>query len=176
MRIYLPEVRMKNGEAVKYRFEEDLSSCFDDFPKGGTLKLQVAVSYSGDNVIISGNLEAAVETTCSRCLESFTHHFKTDFRDAFTVLRVAPVDDAPDTLAAEVANSLTVTGDYLYLNEYIRQLIILAQEYSPLCKPDCMGICAGCGADLNLAACRCGDDDPLIDVRLLKLKELNSGS
>ncbi len=176
MRIYLPEVRMKTGEAVEYRFEEDLSSCFDDFPEGGTLELQVAVSYSGDNVIIRGNLEAAVETTCSRCLEPFTHHFKTDFRDAFTVLRVAPVDDAPDTLAAEAANSLTVTGDYLYLNEYIRQLIILAQEYSPLCKPECKGICAGCGADLNQAACRCGDDDLLIDVRLLKLKELNSGS
>jgi uncharacterized protein len=176
MRIYLPEVRMKNGEAVKYSFEEDLSSSFDDFPEGGTLKLQIAVSYSGDNVIISGSLEAAVETTCSRCLESFTNHFKTDFRDAFTVLKVAPVDDGPDMLAAETANSLTVTGDYLYLNEYIRQLIILAQEYSPICKPECKGICAGCGADLNQTTCRCGDDDLLIDVRLLKLKELNSGS
>lgn len=176
MRIYLPEVRMKAGEAVEYRFEEDLSSCFDDFPEGGTLKVQVAVSYSGDNVIIRGNLEAAVETTCSRCLEPFTHHFKTDFSDAFTVLRVVPVNDAPDTLAAEAANLLTVTGDYLYLNEYIRQLIILAQEYSPLCNSDCKGICAGCGTDLNQAACRCADDDPLIDVRLLKLKELNSGS
>jgi uncharacterized protein len=176
MYIYLPEVRLKSGEAVDYSFEEKLSDCFDDFKDSGSLILLISASSIGDKVVVTGSLEVSTLTICSRCLEQFEHSFITDFKEAFTVLKTAPFEDTPDFLAAEAANMLTVSGDYLYIDEYIRQLIILAQEYSPLCKPECRGICAGCGADLNKADCLCGKDDNLIDTRLLKLKELNSGS
>ncbi len=175
MHIYLPEVKLKGGEAVDFSFEEKLSDCFDDFSEVGNLSLLISVSCSGDKVVVSGKLEASVEAVCSRCLEKFAHIFETDFTEAFTVVKKAPTDDSPNILADETANMLTVTGDYLYLDEYIRQLIILAQDYNPLCKADCQGICAGCGADLNNSFCRCSKDDSQIDIRLLKLKELRSG-
>ncbi len=173
MHIYLPELRVKSGEAVYYSFEEKLSDCFADFWDDGTLKLSFSASSSGDKVIITGSLEVLMSVVCSRCLEQFEHYFKTDFTEAFTVLKIIPLDSSPDFLAVESANMLTVTGDYLYISEYIRQLIILAQDYSPLCSPDCKGICARCGKDLNKSTCRCGKDDQPIDARFLKLKELN---
>ncbi len=173
MRIYLPEVRLKSGETADYKFEEDLSDCFHDFSDGGTLKLLVSVSCGGGMVVVSGNLEVSAAAICSRCLESFAHLSKTDFTEAFTVVNEMQVEATPDIIASETANMLTVTGNYLYLDEYIRQLIILAQDYSPLCKVECRGICAGCGTDLNKSTCRCSKDQNLIDVRLLKLKELN---
>ncbi len=175
MHIYLPEIKLKDGEAVDFRFAEELSDCFDDFSEDGNLNLMISVSCSGDKVMIRGSLEASVESVCSRCLEAFTHNFKTDFAEAFTAVANASADDSPDMLADEVANMLTVSGDYLYLDEYIRQLVILAQDYSPLCKAGCKGICAGCGIDLNKSFCRCDPDDSQIDIRLLKLKELKSG-
>ncbi len=175
MHIYLPEVKLKQGEAVDYRFDKKLTDCFEDFYEAGALKLMVSVICSADKVLISGNLEASIEVICSRCLETFHHQFKTDFSDAFTLIKGAPLDSAPESLAAETANMQTVTGDYLYLDEYIRQLIILAQEYSPLCRPDCKGLCAGCGTDLNKSTCSCDLDDEEVDIRLLKLKELKSG-
>lgn len=176
MHIYLPEVQLKSGEAVDYSFEEKLSDCFDDFMDGGTLKLLISATSSGDKVVITGSLEVSAIVACSRCLELFEHKFKNDFTESFTVLKRVPVDETPDTLAAEAANTLTVTGDYLYVDEYIRQLIILAKDYSPLCKSDCKGICAGCGTDLNKSSCQCNKDDKLVDARLLKLKELNPES
>ncbi len=175
MQIYLPETRLKKGEAVDYRFEERLGDCFEDFSDGGTLKLFVSVICSEDKVLISGNFEASVKVVCSRCLATFDQEFKADFSDAFTVIKGAPLNNDPVNLAAETANTQTVIGDYLYLDEYIRQLIILAQEYSPLCKPDCKGLCAGCGTDLNHLTCSCDLNDEKIDIRLLKLKELKSG-
>lgn len=173
MHIYLPEIRSKPGEAVDYSFEEKLSDCFDDFWDGGALKLLISASSSGDKVIITGSLEVSALAVCSRCLEQFEHHFKTDFTEAFTILKIIPIDSSPEMLAAETANMLTVTGDYLYIDEYIRQLIILAQDYSPLCSSDCKGICASCGADLNKETCQCIKKDHVIDARLMKLKELN---
>ncbi len=176
MHIYLPDLKSKTGEAVDYSFDINLSNCFGDFPEGGTAKLLISAISSADKVLISGNFEASVKVVCSRCLVNFNHEFKTEFTESFTVVSGSPLDTNPDSLAAETANKLTVTGDYLYIDEYIRQLIILAQEFSPLCRPDCKGICAGCGIDLNKSSCGCDLDEDQIDIRLLKLKNLKSSS
>ncbi len=171
MQIYLPELMLKQGEAVDYSFVEDLAVCFDDFPEGGNLELSLAASLSGDQVVINGCLAVSTSAICSRCLEPFNQVFKTAFNEAFTILKISSVEKNRDAQAVETANKLTVSGDYLYLDEYIRQLIILAQEYNPLCNPGCKGICAGCGQDLNKSSCRCSNSQ-IKDVRLLKLKEL----
>ncbi len=176
MYIYLPEVKMKSGEAVDYSFEKNLSDCFDDFPEGGNLNLLVSVGCSGDKIMVSGSLQTSARAECSRCLESFTSHFRTDFADLFTLAEGTSSDENSELLALETANMQIVRGDYFYLDEYIRQMIILAQDYSPLCSPECKGLCAGCGTDLNRSTCRCDKDERSIDARLLKLKELRSGS
>jgi uncharacterized protein len=175
MHIYLPEIRAKSGHAIDYVFEENLSGCYDDFTEGGKFRLIISAALSGDKVIISGNLDISASAICSRCLEPFEYHYSYDINEAFTVLKVPSGEKAAQMLAAETANLLTVTGDYLYLDEYIRQIIILAQDYRMLCNPDCKGICAGCGTDLNKSSCLCSKDNHLVDARLLKLKEINPG-
>jgi uncharacterized protein len=178
MDIYLPEVKSMSGEAVAYSFQHDLSDCFADFKENGNLKISVEACHSGDKIIIRGKLQTSIEAFCSRCLEPFVNHFETAFTDSFTLLKGSTAEDDPVSQALETANMLTVSGDYLYLDEYVRQLFILAQEYNPLCNPDCKGICAGCGVDLNRSNCRCGsaNNSNSIDMRLLKLRELRSGS
>lgn len=177
MNIYLPEVKSMSGEAVAYSFQHELSDCFDDFKENGNLILSVEACHSGDKIIIRGKLQTSIEAFCSRCLEPFVNHFETEFSDSFTLTKGSTADDDPESQALESANMLTVSGDYLYLDEYVRQLLILAQEYNPLCSADCKGICAGCGVDLNRSNCRCdiADNSSSIDMRLLKLRELRSG-
>ncbi|HSW35623.1 MAG TPA: DUF177 domain-containing protein, partial [Candidatus Limnocylindrales bacterium] len=174
MHIYLPEVKMKKGEAAAYNFEGNMADCFGDFTVHGEFKLSLSAAYCGDTVVVNGILEAITETDCSRCLETFQYFFETEFQEMFKILPGPPVSFDSTVLAVETANSLTVGGDYLYIDEYIRQLVILAQEYSPVCMPECKGICADCGSDLNKSICQCRKDDEFVDVRLLKLKELSS--
>ncbi len=176
MHIYLPDIKSKSGDIFDYNFDEKLADFHADFSEGGTVKLIVRASHSGHEVLIKGNIEAFVETFCSRCLEPFVQKLKANFTESFTVIKGSSAEETPADLAVETANMLTVTGDTLYLDEYIRQLIILAEDHSPLCRPDCKGICSGCGADLNQSACQCEEDDSDIDIRLLKLKELKSGN
>ncbi len=175
MYIYLPDIKSRSGENFDYRFNEELSDFYGDFSEGGTAQLIVKASHSGEEVMIRGSIEASVEAVCSRCLEPFVQKVKTNFTESFAVIKGSTAEETPLDLAVETANMLTVTGDVLYLDEYIRQLIILAEDHSPLCKPDCKGICSGCGADLNRHSCQCVEDDSDIDIRLLKLKELKSG-
>ncbi len=174
MRIYLPEVKQRKGEAVPYSFKGSLADFFgrDEFPCGGELEVELSARAGGDKVLISGVLHAFLEAECSRCLQPFRQEVKTDFQESFVIIPEAEGGD-PQALAAEAANELSVSGNYLYLNEFLRQIMILAQEYNPVCRPDCKGLCAECGADLNRTNCECREDSQ-IDLRLLKLKELKN--
>ncbi|HED23601.1 MAG TPA: DUF177 domain-containing protein [Firmicutes bacterium] len=175
MQIFLPDLKAHAGEAASYIFQENMADCYKDFPEGGNLKLSIRACYSGNSVMINGRLEVEAPAVCSRCLATFNHHFASEFSDVFAVSKSGPADETTDELALETAEAMTVKGDYLYLDEYIRQMIILAQEYYPLCRPDCRGICAGCGVDLNYETCRCREKEETVDVRLLKLKEFGPG-
>ncbi len=175
MFIYLPDIKNRPGEVYKFNFERELCDLSDDFSEGGMVQLFIEVSHSGTEILIKGIIEATLEATCSRCLQPFTQPVNTGFLESFTVVKGSSDEESPAEQAAETANMLTVSGDYLYLDEYIRQQIILAEEQNPTCKPDCLGICSGCGAELNLFSCQCEDNKSEIDVRLLKLKEYKSG-
>lgn len=176
MRIYLPLVRQKKGEALEFHFQGRVKDYFDAAADDkSSFALDVKVYSSGDKIMVSGNLQAVMEVNCSRCLQPFDQRLESDFNEVFTAGPLPDKKSTPDDLALEAANQLTVSGDYLYLNEYVRQLFILSQECNPLCKPDCRGLCASCGADLNKSTCSCADEAQ-IDNRLLKLKDFHQGN
>lgn len=174
MLIYLPEVRAKNGGNVEYTFNCNLDDCFEDFSDGGILELKLKVAVSDAKVIVEGDLETTAPTDCPRCDITFEYNFKTSFTEMFSILEDIQMGQTAGTMAAETANMLTVRGDNLYLDEYIRQLIIMARGHNPLCQDDCKGLCAQCGTDLNQYNCSCSEDSSAIDVRMLKLKEFNN--
>ena len=171
MRIDLAELKHAGGEAVEYRFEEDLAIFPGDF-SGGKLLVTIKASYLKGQVLIRGSLKAQNLSVCSRCLEQFQNTVQADFSEIFVIKPGTGGEGNENRLCLEAANQLTTYADYLYLNEYIRQQIILALEHSPLCKEDCQGLCPQCGTNLNKTSCRCEDTVSDLDLRLLKLKEL----
>jgi uncharacterized protein len=47
------------------------------------------------------------------------------------------------------------------LRPLVRDALLLELPLAPLCRPDCRGLCARCGADLNAGPCSCvADRDP----------------
>ena len=55
------------------------------------------------------------------------------------------------------------------LEPLIRDVVVLAMPFAPLCRPECRGLCARCGGDLNLGACTC---PPEADPRWAPLADL----
>lgn len=58
----------------------------------------------------------------------------------------------------------------IVLDEEVRQTILLDLPLKFLCSEGCLGICPGCGVDLNKERCRCEQQE--IDPRWSKLAEL----
>ena len=67
---------------------------------------------------------------------------------------------------AYISSSITKIGDFdtsaiinndniLDLSEIIRQCALLSIPIKPLCNPNCIGLCAICGQNLNDGTCIC---------------------
>lgn len=171
MKIYLPEVRQKQGQVSSYTFAGKITDSFG-LESGPSDRLQVKadIRISGDKAFLEGTLEADLTANCSRCLKEFNRHLDVDFSETFTLQEEISSQGSPAALASEAANHLTVRGDYLYLDEYLRQVFLLAQGYRSLCREDCRGICPMCGVDLNNGHCGCVQGEE-VDPRLKVLKD-----
>jgi uncharacterized protein len=51
----------------------------------------------------------------------------------------------------------------------VRDAVGLELPFSPLCTPDCLGLCERCGGDRNLGECSCA---PQVDHRWAPLEGL----
>ncbi|MDR0917215.1 MAG: DUF177 domain-containing protein [Oscillospiraceae bacterium] len=107
---------------------------------------------------MTAHVDAEITTVCSRCLCEFT--FVID-RDIAAKFGEGASDDDSELYFIENAR---LDVDDLLLTE-----LLLDQTHSPVCRDDCRGLCADCGADLNLGDCGCGKE---IDPRLAALAQL----
>ena len=49
---------------------------------------------------------------------------------------------------------------------------VFVADHTPLCKPDCAGLCSNCGANLNEGPCNCDKED--VDPRFAALRSLKN--
>ena len=99
-----------------------------------------SVHIDGDCFKIAGEIivEAKVTThkqvTCSRCLAPVRQDLTQDFSRSY---------------------STEGMGEYLDLDQDIREEILLNFPMKALCVSVCKGICSGCGVNLNIDKCKC---------------------
>jgi len=102
-----------------------------------------------------GRVSAVGTFECSRCLEPYRHALEADF-DLF--YSAAPPEGAglEDSEAKLDAASLAPLQDErIDLTALVSEQINLNLPLKPLCKPGCLGLCAGCGTNRNLGPCGC---------------------
>ncbi len=88
-----------------------------------------------ENVVLARtSVKSRLTTSCFRCLKDMELPWQKEF-----------ILDYP----------ITPKTEFLEMGEDIRQEIVLNMPLKLLCREDCKGICAGCGADLNEEKCRC---------------------
>ena len=66
--------------------------------------------------------------------------------------------DKGDGEAEPDEDQYTYTGHVLELDDAVRTAVLLELPSRILCKEDCRGLCAQCGANLNVNACSCQKD------------------
>jgi len=113
---------------------------------------------SGHGYALRLRFEARVTGPCMRCLEPSAPRFEIDAREV----------SQPG--GGEELSSPYVTHEELDLSAWARDALALTLPVTLLCRPDCAGLCAECGANLNAAPAH--DHPSAPDPRWAKLSEL----
>jgi uncharacterized protein len=120
----------------------------DLFEPTGPVTFTATLTNVGEGIIAVGEVRATFQTQCVRCLCDF----ETDVLGTVDGFFVAPKDEAalPDEQEREL-----IVDDRIDLEPVVVQSLVVDLPFAPVHAPDCAGICASCGADLNAGACAC---------------------
>jgi uncharacterized protein len=121
-----------------------------------------------DGVLATARLRGEQPERCSRCLRAVAVPMQLEVEEEF----FATVDVRTGAKLAKPGEPeafLISSQQQLDLEEAVRQAWTLAMPMQPLCRPDCNGLCARCGKDLNEGACSCSQEE---DDRWSPLRKL----
>jgi uncharacterized protein len=127
------------------------------------LEADLRIESVVEGVLVTGPVHGDVELKCRRCLEEF---------DSSVALRVCELFVSSTTERGAEDDVYRVAGTEIDLAPMLTDAVALALPLNPLCRPDCKGLCAQCGEDLNEGACDCRDDG--IDPRWADLAPLRA--
>ena len=117
-------------------------------PEGSKVEVDLRLEAVMEGVLVTGTASAVLEGECARCLEPITDEIQVDLQELFVYddpdqgsRRPAREDDEDDDVSR-------LEGDLIDLEPLLRDAVVLALPYQPLCRDDCPGLCTECGARL----------------------------
>lgn len=128
-------------------------------PEGAEVTVAVMLDGVPGGVVATGTVAAPWTGPCRRCLADAQGVISVDVREVF--------EEEPDP-----EQTYPISGDRLDLEPLARDTVLLELPLAPLCRDDCAGICPTCGADRNVAPCRC--DEAARDPRWAALDTLRA--
>lgn len=112
-------------------------------PDGAPLALDLRLEAVTEGVLVTGTVTAELRGECARCLDPITETLVAEIVELF-----AYPDSATDETTTE-DEVHRIEGDYLDVEPVVRDGIVLGLPWTPLCRPDCAGLCSVCGQRLD---------------------------
>jgi uncharacterized protein len=140
------------------RFEIKDESWFPDneMQRVGSVHAIIVLKRNGlDRVLAEGKIKTTVAFACDRCLENYTldidDSFKLDLEYTATDRFVA----AEHEISPSEMDMIYLEEPVLDVFEILGQQVFLMIPGKHLCQESCKGLCAMCGANLNIETCGC---------------------
>lgn len=109
----------------------------------------VRVTRTAQGLLVQGKFRAFGNAECVRCLKDFDQEMMVDFTELYAFSH----------------HSVTESGLYvpengkIDLTPLVWEEMIVAMPISPVCRPDCKGLCPVCGENLNETTCHHDEED-----------------
>ena len=146
------EIGRRAGEMKELSFSvaapADLGLAMIAVPTGSDIDFELRLESVMDGVLVTGTALVSVAGECSRCLEQIAFDMEVDLQELYEY-------PAVDSKGREISGPgdddelRKLDGDFLDLEPVVRDAVVLAFPLSPLCQPDCLGLCSQCGFNFN---------------------------
>ena len=94
-------------------------------------------------LLVQGDFKANTILECVRCLSEYKQNLRAVFKELYAF-------HERDMTESEL---LLPENGFIDLEALIREYMLLEIPITPICKPECKGLCSVCGADLNVVDC-----------------------
>jgi uncharacterized protein len=163
-------LKSEPGAQRTFDVDVDISGIDQDLVLTKPLTGRLRLLRTDSGILATGRLQTEALVPCRRCLEPMIVgveiELEEEFQPSIDIFTGAAI------AAADSEDEVTRIDDHhiLDLTEVVRQNLLLATPTSPLCRPDCRGLCPTCGANLNEEPCSCQREEE--DPRLAALRDL----
>ena len=110
-----------------------------EVPAGAPVQLDLRLESVVEGVLVSGTASMTAHGECARCLTAVQHELEVDVQELYLYPGVEDDDE----------EACRLVGDLIDLEPLLRDAVVLELPFTPLCRPDCAGLCPECGVDLN---------------------------
>ena len=166
MYIALDELFAKDNHNIMRQLSipwQVFQSKWGEFPVLEAEPFEVELSHTVKKRLkISCHGKLVLGVPCDRCLREVRVPFAVDFHKEIDCKHLDTEDDSDDT-------QYVVDGS-LDMEKMLRDEMLVMWPAKILCKPDCKGICAVCGHDLNAGDCGC--DREVLDPRMAAIQDI----
>lgn len=121
-----------------------------DVRPSGPIRVTGRLSVAGaGRYYFSGRIEGDAASECRRCLADVSEHVAAESHVIFADADLDDPDDVSDVFPIDAG------ARAIDLRAAVREEWLLAVPAFTVCREDCRGLCATCGADLNEGPCDC---------------------
>lgn len=123
----------------------DLGTAVIGIPEGSDLTVGVRLESVMEGVLVTGVVRGTAVGECVRCLEPLSEELTVRVQELFLYPERAR---AAEDLGDDEDEQYVLEEDLADLEPAVRDSVVTALPFQPLCRPDCPGLCSECGARL----------------------------
>jgi uncharacterized protein len=125
----------------------------------GSSRVSALLSRGLRGLEFNCHMESSLDLCCVRCLDPFRLPVSSDFHLVF-VPTAGPQgatarEPGERQLGEEDCDLYPVSEGKVDLDQVVREQLYLSIPLKPLCRAECAGLCARCGANRNTGSCDC---------------------
>ncbi|HVL99199.1 MAG TPA: DUF177 domain-containing protein [Egibacteraceae bacterium] len=117
------------------------------------LRLAGVIESVVQGLLVRGTVEAVLSMSCARCLTTVEQTVCAGVTELFSDPTVPGHPDED----LEVDAGYEICEGTIDLDTLLRDAVVPAAPYQPLCNFDCRGLCPSCGVNRNDVDCDCAD-------------------
>lgn len=130
------------------------------------------IRQKGQGLRVTGQVTGRVQVECDRCLKQVEVGVDSKFDVDYVTAEAYQARQEAELTEADLDLSI-FDGETLDVDELVKEELLLAVPDHVVCKADCKGMCAVCGADKNSVNCDC--ETRQVDPRWAGLEKLVNG-
>lgn len=109
-------------------------------PEESMVDIELRLESVHEGILVTGTADADLVGECSRCLDPIQEGLTVDLQELFLTASDGGGDE-----------ERLVVHDTVDLEPVLRDAVVTALPFQPVCRPDCQGLCPDCGIRLEEA-------------------------